>query len=156
MRQHVHDNDLKALFFDFQHRLALKRYEEDDNAARSVVQALVLLCVLMPFDAEQQSLLHALAAQYSRHWKYMTEYRCGTRASNHLRRSFLACFERTELLRWPLPTLQTVVRHALFTWPNQVHVMRSDAQYDAQSAAWKELLRKRVVEHVRKSARIEA
>ena len=116
----------------------------------------MLLCVLMPFDAEQQSLLHALAAQYSRHWKYMTEYRCGTRASNHLRRSFLACFERTELLRWPLPTLQTVVRHALFTWPNQVHVMRSDAQYDAQSAAWKELLRKRVVEHVRKSARIEA
>ena len=49
MRQHVHDNDLKALFFDFQHRLALKRYEEDDAAARSVVQALVLLCVLMPF-----------------------------------------------------------------------------------------------------------
>ncbi|KAK8816660.1 hypothetical protein WA577_002006 [Blastocystis sp. JDR] len=126
VRQHVHDNDLKALFFDFQHMLALKRFEEDDAAARSVVQALVLLCVLMPFDAEQQSLLHALAAQYSRHWKYMTEYR-----------SFLACFERTELLRWPLPTLQTVVRHALFT----------DAQYDAQSAAWKELLRKRVVEH---------
>ena len=63
MRQHVHDNDLKALFFDFQHRLALKRYEEDDAAARSVVQALVLLCVLMPFDAEQQSLLHALAQQ---------------------------------------------------------------------------------------------
>ena len=31
MRQHVHDNDLKALFFDFQHRLALKRYEEDDE-----------------------------------------------------------------------------------------------------------------------------
>lgn len=156
MRQHVHDNDLKALFFDFQHRLALKRYEEDDAAARSVVQALVLLCVLMPFDAEQQSLLHALAAQYSRHWKYMTEYRCGTRAPNHLRRSFLACIERTELLRWPLPTLQTVVQHALFTWPNRMHVMRSDAQYDAQSAAWKELLRKRVVEHVRKSSRIEA
>ena len=80
MRQHVHDNDLKALFFDFQHMLALKRYEEDDVAARSVVQALVLLCVLMPFDAEQQSLLHTLAAQYSRHWKYMTEYRCGSRA----------------------------------------------------------------------------
>ena len=37
MRQHVHDNDLKALFFDFQHMLALKRYEEDDAAARSVV-----------------------------------------------------------------------------------------------------------------------
>ena len=148
MQQHVHDNDIKGLFFDFQHMLALKPYEEDDAAARSVVQALVLLCVLMSFDAEQQSLLHTLAAQYSRHWKYIPEYRCGIRASNHLRRSFLACFERTELLRWPLPMLQTVVQHSLFTWQNHVGMMHSDAQYDAQSAAWKELLRKRVVEHV--------
>ena len=63
-------------------------------------------------------------------------------------RSVLACFEHAELLRWPLPTLQTVERHALFTWQRLRRLMRSDMQYSAQSTLWRELLRKRVIEHV--------
>lgn len=81
--QHVHDNDLKALFFDFERMLSLSRFDEDDVAARSVVQSLVVLSVLMPFDAEQQAVLHRLPRQYSRYWKYMPDYRCASRASNH-------------------------------------------------------------------------
>ena len=72
--QHVHDNDLKALFFDFERMLSLSRFDEDDVAARSVVQSLVVLSVLMPFDAEQQAVLHRLPRQYSRYWKYMPDY----------------------------------------------------------------------------------
>ena len=73
--QHVHDDDLKALFRDYERLLSLARLEDDDAGAREVIQYLTVLAVLMPFDAEQQQVLRGLAATYSRHWKYMPEFR---------------------------------------------------------------------------------
>lgn len=103
--QHVHDDDLKALFYDYERRLSLARFEDDDASQREIVTFLTILAVLMPFDAEQQSLVQSLGMRYSRHWKYLSDFR-----------AFLQCFERVELLRWPLATGDTVQRHALFTW----------------------------------------
>lgn len=36
----------------------------------------------------------------------------------------------------------------MFTWQRLRRLMRSDMQYSAQSTLWRELLRKRVIEHV--------
>ena len=102
--QHVHDDDLKALFYDYARRLSLARFEDDDASQREIVTFLTILVVLMPFDAEQQSLVQSLGMRYSRHWKYLSDFR-----------AFLQCFERAELLRWPLATGDTVQRHALIT-----------------------------------------
>lgn len=133
--QHVHDDDLKALYRDYERLLALSRFEEDDQASREIVPILVVLAVLMPFDAEQQQILHSLARAYSRHWKYLPEYR-----------AFLASFEVAELLKWPLPTLSAVLGNPLFTSP----------QWGDKREAWRQLLRRRVVEHVGARARGEA
>ena len=102
--QHVHDDDLKALFYDYERRLSLSRFEDDDVSQREIVTFLTVLAVLMPFEAEQQALVHSLASRYNRHWKYLPEFR-----------AFLQCFERAELLQWPLSMGETVQRHALFT-----------------------------------------
>ena len=102
--QHVHDDDLKALFHDYERFLTLTRLEEDDEAARTIISTLVLLAVLMPFDAEQQQILHSLAMTYARHWKYLPAYR-----------SFLRSFEQMELLKWPLPTESILCQASLFT-----------------------------------------
>lgn len=125
--QHVHDDDLKALYRDYERLLALQRYEEDDLASREIVTILVVLAVLMPYDAEQQQILHSLSLAYSRHWKYLPEYR-----------AFLACFELDELLKWPLSMLSAVLENSLFTSP----------QWGDKREAWRLLLRQRVVEHV--------
>ncbi|KAK8823875.1 hypothetical protein WA538_001163 [Blastocystis sp. DL] len=124
--QHVHDDDLKALFYDYERRLSLARFEDDDASQREIVTFLTLLAVLMPFDAEQQSLVQSLGVRYSRHWKYLSDFR-----------AFLQCFERAELLRWPLATGDTVQRHALFT----------ESRWGARREEWRQLLRKRVMEH---------
>lgn len=125
--QHVHDDDLKALYRDYERLLALSRFEEDDVASREIVTILVVLAVLMPFDAEQQQIVHSLGLAYSRHWKYLPDYR-----------AFLACFELDELLKWPLPMLSAVLANPLFTRP----------EWADKREAWQQLLRRRVVEHV--------
>ena len=125
--QHIHDDDLKSLYRDYELLLSLSRYEEDDVASREVITILVVLAVLMPYDLEQQQILHSIGRTYSRHWKYMPDHR-----------AFLSCFELQELLQWPLPMLPTVLQTPLFV----------NEQWKDHWEAWKALLRQRVVEHV--------
>ena len=95
--QHVHDEDLKSLFYDYERLLSVSRFEDADEESREIVECLTVLAVLMPYDMEQQRILKSLGMKYSRHWKYIPEYR-----------SFLQSFDREELLEWPLSTLKTI------------------------------------------------
>ena len=109
--QHVHDNDLKELFHDHEQLLTLSRLEENDEAAREVIPSVVILAVLMPFDAEQQQIVRGLMEKYARHWKYLPACR-----------TFIQCFAREELLRWPLPVDTTLRQASLFTYEYE-HIM---------------------------------
>lgn len=100
--QHVHDNDLKGLFHDYECLLSVSRLEDADEESREIVECLTILSVLMPYDMEQQMILKSLGVKYNRHWKYIPEYR-----------SFLQSFERDELLEWPLNTLNTIKNQSL-------------------------------------------
>jgi hypothetical protein len=73
--QHVHDDNLKQLYYDFERFLQLPRYKEDDLSTRGIVSILSVLAVLMPYDGEQQMLLRGLGSKYQRHWKYLVEMR---------------------------------------------------------------------------------
>ena len=100
--QHVHDEDLKGLFYDYERLLSVSRLEDADEESREIVECLTVLAVLMPYDSEQQAILKSLGMRYNRHWKYIPDYH-----------SFLQSFEREELLEWPLPTLKTIETHSL-------------------------------------------
>ena len=84
--------------------------------AREVIPSVVMLAVLMPFDAEQQQVVRNLTEKYARHWKYLPAYR-----------TFLQCFAREELLRWPLPVDTTIRQASLFTYGHDGCTSKLDA-----------------------------
>ncbi|KAK8793484.1 hypothetical protein WA158_004843, partial [Blastocystis sp. Blastoise] len=135
--QHVYDNDIFALYIDYERLLSLPIYElsvNDTDEEREckekerakIVSYLCLLIILTKYNADEINILYKLLDTYKKTLEYIPIYN-----------DLLILFKNEELIPSPLPQYQQYIHHSLFT----------EKKFESRAEEWKELLITRTIQH---------